>query len=67
MNIEDIRKILEQLNEQLKIANQLKAWELKIAYREMAAPYQHAEQIDAILNGTTMKSLSEEKDNEQQS
>lgn len=51
MNNEDICKILEQLNEQLKIANQLKAWELKIAYREMAAPYQHAEQIDVIMKG----------------
>jgi hypothetical protein len=53
MNTEDIRKILEQLNEQLKIANKLKAWELKLKHKELGMPVHptNAEQIDAIMDG----------------
>lgn len=48
-----IPKTLDQLNEQLKIANKLKAWELKLKYKELGMPVHptHAEQIDAIMNG----------------
>lgn len=42
---------LPELVEQLKIANKLKAWELKVAYREMTPPWNHAEEIDSIMKG----------------
>ena len=42
---------LPEIVKQLKIANELKAWELKIAYREMTPPWRHDEQIDAIMKG----------------
>ncbi len=46
-----VARQLPEIAKQLKIANELKAWELKIAYRELTPPFQHAEQIDAIMNG----------------
>jgi len=42
---------LPEIAKQLKIANELKAWELKVAYREMTPPWRHAEEIDAIMKG----------------
>lgn len=42
---------LPEIAKQLKIANELKAWELKIAYREMTPPRHHAEEIDKIMKG----------------
>lgn len=42
---------LPEIAKQLKIANELKAWELKIAYREMTPPWNHAKEIDAIMKG----------------
>ena len=42
---------LPEIAKQLKIANELKAWELKVAYRELTPPWNHAEEIDAIMKG----------------
>ena len=42
---------LPEIAKQLKIANELKAWELKIAYRELTPPWNHAEEIDSIMKG----------------
>ena len=40
---------LPEIAKQLKIANELKAWELKLKYKELTPPYDHAAQIDAIM------------------
>ena len=42
---------LPEIAKQLKIANELKAWELKLKYRELTPPWNHAEEIDSIMNG----------------
>jgi len=40
---------IAEIAKQLKIANELKAWELKLKYKELTPPYDHAAQIDAIM------------------
>jgi len=40
---------LPEIVKQLEIANKLKAWELKLKYRELTPPYDHAAQIDEIM------------------
>ena len=42
---------LPELAHQLKIANELRAWELKLKYRELYEPYRHADEIDKIMKG----------------
>ena len=40
---------LPEIAKQLKIANKLKAWELKLKYRELTPPFDHAAEIDKIM------------------
>ena len=42
---------LPELVEQLKIANKLKAWELKYNHRELGPIQNNAIEIDAIMKG----------------
>lgn len=42
---------LPELVEQLKIANKLKAWELKCKYCELESILRNAIEIDAIMKG----------------
>ncbi len=41
---------LKEIAHQLKIANKLKAWELKENHRELVQPYENAKEIENILN-----------------
>jgi len=40
---------LPKLVKQLELMNALKIWELKLKYREAAAPFNHAKEIDKIV------------------
>ena len=42
---------LPEIAKQLKIANELKVWELKLVYRERTPPWNRADELDKILNG----------------
>lgn len=42
---------LPELVKQLKIANELKAWELKYKHRELGPTQHNAIEIDAIMKG----------------
>ena len=40
---------LKDIAHQLRIANKLKAWELKKNHRELTPPYNNASEIDEIM------------------
>ena len=49
--LEALRRHLPELVEQLKIANKLKAWELKCKHCELGSIPRNAIEIDAIMKG----------------